>query len=149
MLDPVSAFSVAGPLVMLGWLGLIVALFVKAVRPVVWTAAQFVVPALLAAAYVLLLWQSRSAFDAGGFGSIEEIRLLFAHDGALVAGWFHYLAFDLFVGAWISRDSAARGISPFLALPCLPLAFLFGPAGLLLYLALRLAFRSTHTEAVQ
>ena len=149
MLDPATLFSLAGPLVLLGWLGLLAALFVKPLRPIAWPAAQFAFPAILAAAYVLLLWQGREAFDAGGFGSIGEIRLLFANDGALVAGWFHYLAFDLFVGAWISRDAAARGITPLFVLPCLPLAFLFGPAGLLLYFALRLAFRGADQREVQ
>ena len=66
---------------------------------------------------------------------------MFASDSALVAGWFHYLAFDLFVGTWIVRDGLERKLHPLLILPCLPLTFLFGPAGLLLFLILRLALR--------
>ena len=30
---------------------------------------------------------------------------------ALLAGWIHYLAFDLFTGAWEARDAARLGIS--------------------------------------
>jgi len=140
MIDPAAAFRLAGLLAMAGWLGLVVALFARPARPLAWTAAQLLIPALLAIAYGLLIWNGRGAFDQGGFGSIEEVRLLFADDSALAAGWLHYLAFDLFVGAWISRDGIERGIPVSLILLCLPLAFLFGPLGLLLYLILRLGF---------
>jgi hypothetical protein len=140
MLDPHFAFSVTGPLVLAAWAGLILSLFVKPVRPIAWVAAQMIVPALLAIAYVLLIWVGMRA-EGGGFGSIEEIRALFADDSALVAGWFHYLAFDLFVGSWVVRDGLERRIPALLLLICLPLTFLFGPSGLLLYFILRLAFR--------
>ena len=141
MLDPAATFSLMGPPVLAAWAGLILSLFVKPVRAIAWTFTQFLVPAILAVAYVLLIWGGRSAFESGGFGSIEEIRALFANDSALVAGWFHYLAFDLFVGSWIVRDGLDRGVPALLLLLCLPLTFLFGPAGLLLYFSLRLAFR--------
>ncbi len=139
MVDPQGIFSIAGLLAIAGWLGLLVALFVKAVRPYAWASAQMLVPALLAIAYGLLLWQGRDAFGEGGFGSIDEVRALFESDSALAAGWLHYLAFDLFVGAFICRDGAEREIHPLVLLPCLPLTFLFGPLGLFLYLAIRLA----------
>ena len=144
MLDPAIVFSLAGPLVLAAWAGLILSLFVRPVRPVAWTAAQFLVPLLLSVAYVLLIWGGRSAFESGGFGSIEEIRALFANDSVLVAGWFHYLAFDLFVGSWIVRDGLKRGVPSLLLLPLLPLTLLFGPAGLLTFLILRLAFGERH-----
>lgn len=140
MLDPSTAFSLAGPVVLASWAALILSLFAKPVRPIALTSTQFLVPGLLAVAYILLIWVGMGA-EGGGFGSIEEIRALFADDSALVAGWFHYLAFDLFVGSWIVRDQSDSGVAAILVLPCLPLTFLFGPAGLLLYLVLRLAFR--------
>jgi len=149
MIDPAATFSLAGLLAMIGWLALVIALLAKPARPLALNAAQFVIPAILAAAYVLLIWGGRDGFAEGGFGSITEVRALFANDSALAAGWLHYLAFDLFVGAWISRDGLGRGISAWLILPCLLLTFLFGPTGLLLYLVLRLALGSKHKEAVQ
>ena len=139
MLDPSTAFTLAGPLVMAGWAGLILSLFVKAVRPIAWSFAGLIVPALLAFAYVLLIWAGMRGAEGGGYGSIAEIRALFADDSALVAGWFHYLAFDLFVGCWIAREGAASGIHGLILVPCLTLTFMFGPAGLLLFLLLRLA----------
>ena len=149
MLDPAMSFFLGNLLAMIGWAGLITSLFVKAARPAVWTGTQVMIPALLAAAYVLLIWQGRPAFADGGFGSLEEVRALFAHDSALAAGWLHYLAFDLFVGSWITRDGAKRGVAPLLVLPCLPLAFLFGPSGLLLYFVLRQVSSPARQEALQ
>ena len=148
MLDPAAAFDLAGLLAMLGWAGLLVSLFVKAARPIAWPAAQAVVPAILAVAYILLLAEGWGA-EGGGFGSIPEVRALFADDSALAAGWLHYLAFDLFIGAWIVRDGTARAVHPLLILPCLPLAFLFGPTGLLLYLLVRLPFRAGRPETAR
>ena len=141
MLDPSTAFSLMGLPVIATWAGLILSLFVKPARPIAWTAAQILVPVILALAYILLIWGGRSAFEQGGFGSIDEIRALFANDSVLVAGWFHYLAFDLFVGSWIAREGIECRVPALLLVPCLGLTFLFGPTGLLLFLILRLAFR--------
>jgi hypothetical protein len=140
MVDPASFFSLGVLLALAGWLGLLVALFVKSARPLVWPATQLIVPAILAAAYGLLIWNGRDAFGSGGFGSIGEVRALFANDSLLAAGWLHYLAIDLLVGTWMSRDGTERGVPPLLILPCLPLTFMVGPLGLLLYLLIRLAF---------
>jgi hypothetical protein len=145
MLDPSTIFGLAGNLAILGWLVLLVALFVRSARRYAFPAAQLVIPAILALGYVLLIWQGRGGFEQGGFGSLEAVRTLFANDAALAAGWLHYLAFDLFIGAWIARDAASRGISPLIVLPCLPLTFLLGPAGLLLYLAARAALAPKET----
>ncbi len=149
MLDPHLAFSLTGPLVMAGWAGLLLSLFVKPIRPIAWPLAQVVVPIILAVAYVLLIWAGFHEAHGGGYGSIEEIRALFSSDSALVAGWFHYLAFDLFIGCWIVREGLERKLHPLLILPCLPLTFLFGPAGLLLFLILRFALaRRSLPEAI-
>jgi hypothetical protein len=55
----------------------------------------------------------------------------------LLAGWIHYLAFDLFLGAWQARQAQRLGISHFLVVPCLLLTFLFGPIGLPVFWAIR------------
>ena len=59
----------------------------------------------------------------------------------LTAGWLHYLAFDLFVGSWISEQAAALALPHWLLLPPLALTFLFGPAGLLVFFGLRTVWR--------
>jgi len=141
MINPDTAYNLGGKLVMLGWLGLIVSLFVERARPAAQAAARLIIPGLLAVAYGLLIWTGFREAPAGGFGSIAEVRALFGSDSALTAGWLHYLAFDLFVGSWIVADGLRRRIPRLLILPCLPLTLLFGPLGLLLFIPLRLGFR--------
>lgn len=140
MLDPGFVFGFANNFGLLAWLALAASLFLPRIRGWVWPATQFLVPALWAVAYVILLVQGMPETE-GSFTSIEGVRALFASDSALTAGWLHYLAFDLFVGTWIVRDGLERKLHPLLILPCLPLTFLFGPAGLLLFLILRFALR--------
>ena len=97
-------------------------------------------PLLLAALYVALLLHGGRVKGAG-FGSLAQVARLFASQDFLLAGWIHYLAFDLFIGAWQSRDALRLGLSRWIVAPCLLLTFLFGPVGLALYLLLRLALR--------
>lgn len=100
------------------------------------------VPLLLAVGYLLLLATGLDAFRAGGgFGSLAQVQALFSFPRAALAGWVHYLAFDLFVGSRIARDSQRRGIAPYAVAPALLLTFLFGPVGLLIY-ALQRRFSS-------
>ena len=134
-------FKVAGDLVLPCWLLLI---FVPRWR---WSQrlATFVGPLLLAGLYAWL-FVSGLPPNGGSFGSLAQVRSLFGVDRILLAGWIHYLIFDLFTGAWESRDAAGLGISQWLVLPCLLLTFLFGPIGLALYLLLRFAMRRK-TEA--
>ena len=54
--------------------------------------------------------------------------------GATV-GWIHFLAFDLFVGRWVYLDSRGLGLSAWIISPILLMVLMFGPLGLLLYLA--------------
>ena len=146
MLDPGFAFGFANNFGLVAWLALAASLFVPRLRPWVWPATQFVIPAVWAVAYVLLIVPGLGETD-GSFSSIEGVRSLFASDSALTAGWLHYLAFDLFVGTWIARDSCQRRIHFLLVIPCLALTLMFGPAGLLLYLLLRLASGRRASEA--
>jgi hypothetical protein len=77
----------------------------------------------------------------GGFSTLPEVRALFANDWALLAGWIHYLAFDLFVGAWIAAATDRLKLSRLWLVPVLPFTFLLGPIGLLLFHAVRFVYR--------
>lgn len=127
-----SVFSIAGSVAMLGWLALLLA-------PSRWRIAvpfALVVAALLAALYAAVLaafWHQ----GGGGFGSLGEVAELFATPGLLLAGWIHYLAFDLLVGAWERAHAQRIGLSRLALVPSLVLTFLFGPLGWLTFLAVR------------
>lgn len=66
---------------------------------------------------------------------------LFSVPELVLAGWIHYLAFDLFVGAWEVRDAQKKEIHHLLVIPCLFVTFMAGPAGLVLYWVLKAAYR--------
>ncbi|MCW5611880.1 MAG: DUF4281 domain-containing protein [Rubrivivax sp.] len=140
--DPDAAFRLGGLLAMAGWAALALSPPGRRWTPTAWRLAGWWLPLVLALAYVALIV---AHWGPGGFGSLAEVRALFASDGLLAAGWIHYLAFDLFVGTWIARDAARRGVRHLWVLPCLLLTFLVGPAGLLTYAALAALTRRTPT----
>ena len=129
-------FSLCGRLVLPGWLLLIAAPRWRWSQRI----ATFVLPLLLASLYIWLL-ATAPRVPGAGFNSLHAVSLLFTQPAALLAGWIHYLAFDLFIGSWETRDARALRITHWAVVPCLLLTFLFGPVGLALYLLLRLALR--------
>ncbi len=143
--DPHLLFGYTGPLAMLGWLALALSPLAPRAADL---AAALVIPALLSVAYTALILVHWS--DApGGFDSLSNVMALFTEPSVALAGWAHYLAFDLFVGAWITRTARAEAIPHLLILPCLVLTFLFGPAGFLAFFILRasLTLRARMTGA--
>lgn len=132
-MNPDTIFQMSGPLAIAGWLALLGSPWAPSLADRV---AGTIVPALLSVAYVGLVLAFWSGAE-GGFDTLDNVALLFQTRELLLAGWLHYLAFDLFVGAWIVRTARAEGIAFRLVLPCLPLTFLFGPAGYLAFVALR------------
>jgi len=121
-------FSLCGLLALAGWI-----LLIAAPRNARATAiAGTVIPGVLSCLYLLHL-AFHAAGTRGGFSSLAAVAELFSNQWLLLAGWVHYLAFDLFVGAWETRDALGRGISRWILAPCLLLTFLFGPIGWLAY----------------
>lgn len=139
-MTPATWFTLANSFALLGWLLLVAALFAPAGR--VWRGRLLALggrvwPLVLAAAYALALGAYWDSSTGGGFDSLAGVAALFSAPGLLLAGWIHYLAFDLFVGRWIVDDGTALSVPRLLLLPCLVLTFLFGPVGLLAYWVLR------------
>jgi Domain of unknown function (DUF4281) len=75
--------------------------------------------------------------EGAGFASLDALVKTFSVKEALVAGWAHYIVFDLFVGAWIARDAQRVGLNQFVVAIPLLLTFVVGPIGLVSYLMLR------------
>ena len=129
-------FQFASTTALLSWIALVVQ--PKRVAPVL----RFVVPSALAMLYIWALATAPKNPD-GGFGSLAQVKALFTQDRAILAGWVHYLAFDLFIGCWEVMDARERGINHLIVIPCLLLTFIFGPVGLLLYFVLRTTLSRT------
>jgi hypothetical protein len=80
----------------------------------------------LCAVYALLLAAAVSAGAGQGFG-FDGLRLSLSTPLGFLTGWAHYLAFDLFVGAWIVREARRLELE---ARPYLLATLLAGPVGL-------------------
>ncbi len=97
------------------------------------------IPLVFAGVYVAIVatvfWSSE-----GSFTSLAGVQRLFQDPWLLLAGWTHYLAFDLLVGTWELRDAQKRQLPHLLVVPCLFLTLMFGPAGWLAYRGVRLAY---------
>ena len=132
-MTPDQIFQLASAAVLPGWLALLLSPLAPKAADLV---AAMILPLLLALAYtglILAYWSGAP----GGFGSLPDVIALLSYPPTAVAGWVHFLAFDLFVGAWITRTAREQAIPHLLILPCLALTFLFGPAGWLAFSLLR------------
>ncbi|MFT4705028.1 MAG: hypothetical protein ACI81R_002736 [Bradymonadia bacterium] len=130
-MTPELAFLIANTSVVPAWFLLVVLPNSALTQRVV---HGFIFPFLLGGAYLVAIAMSTTTLVEGGsFFSLEGVMLLFTNPWGVVAGWIHYLAFDLFVGAWEARDARRRGVPRWLLTVCLLLTFMYGPIGLLLY----------------
>ena len=128
-------FSICSTLAMAGWLTLV---FVPRFPFVVNVLTRMLIPAAIGLIYLFLMATNiGNAPVDGNFGSLAGVKAMFTVDALLLAGWIHYLAFDLFVGSWEVEDARANGVHHLLVIPCLGATLMAGPAGLVLYLLIR------------
>lgn len=138
-MTPDALFQIANLTALAGWSALAAGVLLR--RP--WlrdTLAGRLVPLLLSAGYVALLAVALPGAE-GGFSTLAGVASLFASPWLLLAGWVHYLAFDLFVGSRLAAEAERRAMPRWTLLPVLPATFLLGPLGLLLFALLALGRR--------
>ena len=128
-MSPEQVFTVTNTLAILSWLLLAALPGRRWVTDVVTGKA---IPMLFAVLYIAIVATKFAGAD-GGFSTLAGVATLFANPWLLLAGWLHYLAFDLLIGTWEARDARERGVPHLVLLPCLFLTLMFGPAGWLLY----------------
>jgi hypothetical protein len=131
-----TIFSTVNLTAVIGWSLLVVAPRWNWTLRIVISGA---IPLLLSVAYLTLIVLFFDKAD-GGFDSLESVMKLFTNQWMVLVGWIHYLAFDLFVGSWETKDAQARGVSHWLVVPCLILTLFFGPVGFFLYNVIRLFY---------
>jgi hypothetical protein len=134
-MTPDQMFSLANPVALLGWILLLAG---HRQRWAIDMVVGRVIPALFAAAYVAIVVAVFGSAP-GSFSSLSGVAELFTNRWLLLAGWLHYLAFDLLIGRWELIDARERGIHVLLVAPCLVVTLLFGPAGWLAYQIVRTA----------
>jgi hypothetical protein len=122
-MDAETAFRVLNLLVLPWWGVFLVAPRSRLARRAASNAGVFLA---LAAAYAVLLVAAVVTGREGGFG-YEGVRSALGTPLGFLAGWTHYLVFDLFVGAWVLRESQRIEVEPRLYLFFTLMA---GPIGL-------------------
>ncbi|ADB42414.1 ABA4-like family protein [Spirosoma linguale] len=134
-MTPEAVFSLASTLVLPQWL-----LMIFAPRWVVtkWLMNSYLIPVVLAVIYSIYLFGG-GPVDFSAFGTLAGVKGLFSGggDGVMLAGWVHYLAFDLVAGTVVVRDSQEKAIPHWLIVLPLFFCFMLGPVGLLLYWLIR------------
>ncbi len=133
-MSPAEVFSIANLTAMPMWILMI--LLPK------WKFTRFLIdykliPLFLSLLYALYIFL---AIQIGGwmdFGSLSSVMALFTEENAVLAGWVHYLAFDLLIGMWMLDQNKKLGINQLLMAPCLLGTFMFGPIGFLLFMIIR------------
>ena len=132
-MQPEMLFSAFSTLAMLGWLILIV--FPRR-WPWLNLIPALVIPLALSLGYSVIIGLFFFQTE-GGFDTLSNVQLLFTSPMAALAGWVHFLAFDLLIGCWIARSADKLHISRLIQAPILLAAFMFGPFGYLLFMLLK------------
>ncbi len=130
-LPPDMLFGVANTSALLSWVALIALPRWVLLR----RGIQVLVVLGLCVLYTVLIQVYFFREEGGGFGSLAAVQQLFTSREVALAGWVHYLAFDLFVGLGIGQEADRIGLSRWLQAPILATTFMFGPIGLLLFSA--------------
>lgn len=129
--DNALLFSWMNNLALIGWALLIL-------TPKRWTwlmvSTGIVIPTILGIAYGALMLMNFADVEGGGYSSLQQVKALMSDESVLVAGWAHYLCFDLLVGTFIAKESDKRGIVRLIQIPILLATFMFGPVGFVLFL---------------
>jgi hypothetical protein len=106
---------------------------------------SIIVPLILSATYIYIIYQSilidEPIFDVFKlYLSLDNLYILFATESFLLVFWLHFLALNLFLGSWISRDGIKYNMPRSLVFLPLILVYLTGPLGLVLYWIIRVFY---------
>lgn len=137
-MSPEDIFLLAGNIAMVGW---VVLAFGPRHWPWLNAIPRFVVPFALAviyAAYILPFF----AASGGGYDTLDAVRQLFTVPELLLAGWVHFLAFDLMIGAYLADRLDRLGVSRLTQLPILFCTLMFGPVGVILSFMVEASLRA-------
>ncbi len=133
-MTPTDVFSLANLIVLPMWLLMIVLPRWKATRFLMDYKLVPLILSLVYAAYIVIAMRIGGGMD---FGSLSSVMALFTEENAVLAGWVHYLAFDLLVGMWMIKQNENLGLHRLLMAPCLLATFMLGPVGFLLFMLMR------------
>ncbi|MBO6632727.1 MAG: DUF4281 domain-containing protein, partial [Psychroserpens sp.] len=123
-MTPSEVFSIVNTMALPMWLLMIILPKWKVTRFLI---DYKVIPLLLAIVYAIYIVMAMLDGPAMDFGSLSAVMDLFTMEEAVLAGWVHYLVFDLLVGMWMLDLNKELKIHQLLMVPCLFLTFMLGP----------------------
>ncbi len=133
-MTPSVMFSIVNMIAMPMWLLMIVLPKWKITRYLI---DHKILPIILSLFYVFYIVKSVSEGGGMDFSNLDSVMELFTVENAVLAGWVHYLVFDLLVGMWILDQNKNLGIHHLLIIPCLLASFMMGPVGFLLFIIIK------------
>ncbi len=100
---------------------------------------------ILAAVYVYLgyyFYISGYDFDYNFtlYLGLYDLRNLFEAEAFLIMFWTHFLAINLFCGAWIMKDSQRLFMSRYIVFTPIIITYFIGPLGLVVYWIIRMFY---------
>ena len=106
---------------------------------------SIILPLILSATYIYIIYQAilmdEPIFDVFKlYVSLDNLYTVFATETFLLIFWIHFLALNLFLGCWVSRDAIKYNISRGLVFIPLILIYFTGPLGLVLYWLFRIFY---------
>jgi hypothetical protein len=99
------------------------------------------VPLLYCLAVTLILIIKPASSEGANIASLTGFMRLLSDPTTALMVWIQLVIWDLFIGAWMARDARRYGIHPGWMIAPMIIVYIFGPPGLLLYLALRFAMK--------
>ena len=104
-----------------------------------------ILPLILASAYSYTIYQvvllDGNIFEIFQlYFSLDNLYTVFSIEGFLLVFWLHFLALNLFLGTWVSRDGLKYNIPRSFVFIPLILIYLSGPVGLVLYWFIRVFY---------
>ena len=107
------------------------------------TAAVAVAYSVLYVALAYALFsESILSMDYSSLSTIQGLSKAFSDATSVLAGWAHFIVFDLWTARFFVLDSGRSGIPHLAIVPAILGCMFFGPVGLLTYLAVKRVYES-------
>jgi hypothetical protein len=104
-----------------------------------------ILPLILSTAYIFVVYrifQLEESFYSIFYLylSLDDLSTIFASESFLLIFWIHFVATNIFLGSWVTRDSIKYNISRRATFIPLILIYFVGPVGLVYYWLIRIFY---------
>ena len=107
---------------------------------------SIIIPLLLGSAYCYVVYQGilfENIFFIESFNlyqGLDNLYTIFSNEIFLLIFWLHFLALNIFLGSWLSRDAIKYNIPRGTVFVPIVLVYFAGPLGLVLYWFIRIFY---------